>query len=359
MTTTPNLLIPLLAAEQAQKHVTMNEALLALDALVHLTVISDVVIAPPGSPAEGDRYIVPVGATGVWTGLTNQIAGFISGAWTFFVPEAGWSCWNLARSEQLIWSGSRWRLAGGGTPQQMLYKDFGASALVWKAQPNSTGVSAIGAAAPTSVGTATAASVAVTDLVTQTPRLEYLVTVAAVNAVAGFRGTAPIATVGGAAAGVGGFAFVGRWGPAIGVATATERAFFGLANVTIAPTDVDPSTQTNCIFMGWDSANSNIQLMHNDGSGTCTSINLGAAFPRPTVDRANLYELWLESPKGPTQSVDWIVTDLISGAVASGTITTNLPSTSTLLAPRGWMSVGGTSSVIGLGLASIVFDPLL
>jgi hypothetical protein len=37
-------------------------------------------------------------------------------------------------------------------------------------------------------------------------------------------------------------------------------------------------------------------------------------------------------------------------AQASGTITTNLPAVTTLLSPRVWCSVGGTSSVIGVAL---------
>ena len=233
------------------------------------------------------------------------------------------------------------------------------SVQIWKAQAGATSFSNFGGAVPTAIGTATAVSVATTNLVTYTPRLEYLVTVAATTAIAGFRGTAPTASVGGPSAGLGGFVFVGRWGPATGVATTTNRAFFGLANISSAPTDVEPSTAVNCVFMGWDAADTNIQLMRNDATGNCTKIDLGASFPVPTTDRATLYELSLYSPRGTTQSVDWLVTNLITGATTSGTVTTDLPSTTTLMAPRAWMSVGGTSSVIGIGVNSVVLDPLL
>lgn len=54
----PNLALPLLAASQAQKHVTHNEALLALDALVHLSVASRGLVEPPAAPTEGERYLV-------------------------------------------------------------------------------------------------------------------------------------------------------------------------------------------------------------------------------------------------------------------------------------------------------------
>lgn len=233
------------------------------------------------------------------------------------------------------------------------------SAWILKAQPGSTTVSAIGGTVPTATGIATAVSPATTNLITYTPRIEYLVTVAAVTAVAGFRQPTTLVTCGGPSAGLGGFAFVCRWGPSTGVATTTCRAGVGLVSGTTAPTDVEPSTSTSCVFMGWDAADTNMQIMHNDGLGTCTKIDLGAPFPVPSIDRNNLYELALFSPKGTTQSVDWLVTDLVSGATASGTITTNLPTTASLLAGRGWMSVGGTSSVIGIALNSMVLDPLL
>jgi hypothetical protein len=129
-----------------------------------------------------------------------------------------------------------------------------------------------------------------------------------------------------------------------------------MANATSVPTDVEPSSLVNCVGMGWDAADANVQIMHNDGAGSCTKIDLGASFPVPTTDRSALYEVALFSPRGTTQSVDWMVTDAISGATASGTITTNLPSTSTLLAPRGWVSAGGTSSAIGYALSSFFLD---
>ena len=54
--TTTNLQLPFLAAEQAQKHVILNETLLALDCLVQLSVLSRVQAAPPELPQEGMRY---------------------------------------------------------------------------------------------------------------------------------------------------------------------------------------------------------------------------------------------------------------------------------------------------------------
>lgn len=55
---TANLALPLIAASQASKHVTHNEALTALDSLVQLACLDKDLTAPPGSPGEGDRYLV-------------------------------------------------------------------------------------------------------------------------------------------------------------------------------------------------------------------------------------------------------------------------------------------------------------
>jgi hypothetical protein len=74
MSNTTHLQLPYLLASQAQKHVTHNEALRLLDGLVQLAVIDRDLTAPPGSPADGDRYIVASGATGEWSGWNGSIA---------------------------------------------------------------------------------------------------------------------------------------------------------------------------------------------------------------------------------------------------------------------------------------------
>jgi hypothetical protein len=49
--------------------------------------------APPASPVNGDRYLVPAAATGAWVGKTNQIAARIADVWEFHVPKIGWLCY--------------------------------------------------------------------------------------------------------------------------------------------------------------------------------------------------------------------------------------------------------------------------
>ncbi len=207
-----------------------------------------------------------------------------------------------------------------------------------------------------STGTATQANIATTSRHTEMARLEYLVTVAAATAVAGFRGNAQQWTIGGAAADRGGFRMSYIWAPATGVTNATHRAFAGMRASVAAPTDVEPSTLTNICGMGWDAADTNVQFMHNDSAGTATKIDLGASFPVPTVDRTSAYLIEIYAPPGTTQSLSYEITDLVSGAVATGTVTTDLPATSQLLSHYNYMSVGGTSSVVGIAVMGIAME---
>lgn len=203
-----------------------------------------------------------------------------------------------------------------------------------------------------STGTATTANVATTSLYRYMRRIAYEVTTASATAVAGFRGAALQWTLGGPNAGLGGFHSIYRWGPTSGLSNPTHRAFAGMRGSTAAPTDVDPSTLTNICGMGWDAGDANIQFLHNDGSGTATKIDLGTSFPRPTVDTTSVYEITLFAPPGTPQVLHYEVTDLVSGAVATGTITTDIPSTTQLLTPYSYVSVGGTSSIVGMAVMS-------
>jgi hypothetical protein len=109
MTTTPRLALPLLGAAQAQKHVTHNEALADLDALVHLAVLERNRTVPPTAPTEGDRYLLGTGASGAFATHDGQIAVFDAGAWRFFAPQPGWSAYVGAEDVVLFFDGAVWR----------------------------------------------------------------------------------------------------------------------------------------------------------------------------------------------------------------------------------------------------------
>lgn len=221
---------------------------------------------------------------------------------------------------------------------------------------NSTTLSTMGIAL-TATGTPTAKNWASATRYGRMRGLEYLVTTAAANVIAGWRGAAGQFTVGGPSAGDGGFHYVCRWGPATGVAVTTNRCFVGFIVGGAVETDVEPSSRLNICGMGWDSADGNIQFMYNDGSGTATKIDLGASFPVPTTDRNNVYEIAMFSPPGTTQSVSYRVTDLLTGAEASGTVTTDLPANTVALNTKAFFSSGtATVNVVGLTLFGLYVE---
>lgn len=110
MTDTPRMSLPLLAPAQAQKHVTVNEALARIDALTHLTLVSVDTTTPPLAASEGDIYAVPPGAVNAWAGQGGQLAIAVNGGWVFVPPRRGWRAMVLDQGLPAIMDGSDWRL---------------------------------------------------------------------------------------------------------------------------------------------------------------------------------------------------------------------------------------------------------
>ncbi len=108
MTETLNLALPRIEAAQAQKHVTHNEALQKLDALVHLSVAARDALAPPATPVEGQRLLIGQNAAGAFAGKDFQIAAFLDGAWVFLAPKAGWRAFVEAEKLLLAHNGAQW-----------------------------------------------------------------------------------------------------------------------------------------------------------------------------------------------------------------------------------------------------------
>ncbi len=115
MSDTTHLALPYLEAAQAQKHVTMNEALRRLDAVVQLAVKSRVLATPPGSPAEGDRYIVAADATDAWADAENVVAVWSDGAWIMLTPVTGWRAFDEDADEFVTFNGVGWVSEPGGS----------------------------------------------------------------------------------------------------------------------------------------------------------------------------------------------------------------------------------------------------
>lgn len=106
--TTPRAGLPELAASQAQKHVTVNEALFQLDAFLCARLNDRDLNTPPGSPTDGDTYLVATGGTGAWTGQDGKLAYCVDSAWRFYAPFGGLIAYVADEAKLIVYNGGAW-----------------------------------------------------------------------------------------------------------------------------------------------------------------------------------------------------------------------------------------------------------
>jgi len=99
--------LPFILPGQAQKEVYHNEALAALDGLIHPAVEGSAT-APPANPAPGQCWTVADGATGAWAGQDDKLALWTAAGWRFLAPTAGMAVWDKSAGFERRWDGSAW-----------------------------------------------------------------------------------------------------------------------------------------------------------------------------------------------------------------------------------------------------------
>lgn len=107
MTATTPLNIQLLYESAVAGHVTANEAVVILawaaggSRLVNTTATN----TPPGSPANGDAYLLGGSPTGAWSGKSG-IAVYSSHSlgWHYFTPQDGQEFYDRDAKERVVWS---------------------------------------------------------------------------------------------------------------------------------------------------------------------------------------------------------------------------------------------------------------
>lgn len=116
-----------LAAAQAQKHVTVNESLLRLDAMVQLSAKSATTAAQPGSPADGDIYILPSGKSGAaWAAMANgALAYYRDGVWEELTPKHGWQCYVEDDDVLLARDASDWKRIAASDEHRLVFTPGG------------------------------------------------------------------------------------------------------------------------------------------------------------------------------------------------------------------------------------------
>lgn len=106
--TTPILGLDDMEFGQTLHNITHNEAVRLLEAALAQGAISDSTSAEPGSPADGDVYILPASPTGTdWAAQAQyDVAIYRETEWVFFTPVEGFSIWVNDTDKQMVFDGS-------------------------------------------------------------------------------------------------------------------------------------------------------------------------------------------------------------------------------------------------------------
>ena len=151
----------------------------------------------------------------------------------------------------------------------------------------------------------------------------------------------------------GGFKMI--WTVGTSTALAQQRAFWGLTGATTVIGNVNPSTLTDIVGVGYDSAETVLAFIYNDGSGTATKTPLTAAFP---VDASTLYRIEVKCAANASD-MTITVTNLATGASSSITPSTNLPTNTVWLAPQAWANNGTTATAVQLDMVAGYLETVL
>lgn len=110
MAVTPNGSIPLIDQSTTRGYIKYNEAMYMMDAMLFRGVIDKDLSAAPGSPSEGDLYIVKATPAGgdAWEGYSKYLAHFWNGSWHFYAPKEGMRKWVNDDDVVYTYDGSAW-----------------------------------------------------------------------------------------------------------------------------------------------------------------------------------------------------------------------------------------------------------
>lgn len=201
----------------------------------------------------------------------------------------------------------------------------------------------------TATGTATARNVATTNFFTQLRRVGY-VSAATAGSSAGTRHAAQQFWRGNGTA-LGGFWYVARFGLSSASSVATQRTFVGLIASTAVLSNADPSSQLNILGFGVDAADTAWTFMHNDGTGVATKETLSGTFP-PRDLSLTAYEVCIYCQ--PNSSTVYYSMQALNpgGVLVEGSVTTDIPSSTTLLSPQIWTNNGSTALACAIDVIS-------
>jgi hypothetical protein len=233
----------------------------------------------------------------------------------------------------------------------------------WNPPGNATTLPAVdGFNAPTALGTATARTVATTNLMTRTRRLGYVSVATAAGFAGHFGASAQFTT--GDGAGLGGVFYSCRFAVSDAATVAGARQFVGLSSSVVTPTNVEANTLTNSIGVAQLSTDATQLYLVYGGSTAQTAIALGTNFPPAAtagITSGTLYDLTLFAPPNSNGVVGYRLERIGTAFVAEGTLTPGTPGTqtplsTTLLAHRAWRCNNATALAVGLDIIGVYIE---
>lgn len=95
-----------------------------LDALV-MPAVKSILNDPPGSPADGDRYLIGTAPTGAWATHANAVVAWNAAlaTWVYYVPKTGWREYVESVRARALYSGAAWATDDA----QVSVKNYGAT----------------------------------------------------------------------------------------------------------------------------------------------------------------------------------------------------------------------------------------
>jgi len=72
------------------------------------SVLDKDLTTPPANPSQGDRYLIPSGATGKWANKENQIAEYYRERWRFTISTKGCATYVEDEGLNYLWNGTNW-----------------------------------------------------------------------------------------------------------------------------------------------------------------------------------------------------------------------------------------------------------
>lgn len=225
---------------------------------------------------------------------------------------------------------------------------------LWMPTGNNAAVPiATGLPAPSIQGTSTARNVASTNLFTSTRR-HGQVSASTTSGLAEYRQGVNTFWRGNAT-GLGGFYLVMRFGTSDAASVTGARMFCGLtASANAGATNVQPDTLTDSVGVCQISTSNNLQIMTNDSAGTATKTDLGANFPANTLS-VDLYEVILYCATNAS-NISYKVKRVNTGHVATGNITTDLPTAATFMGIKMWRTNNATALAVGIDMMSVYIE---